>query len=206
MHNFARSFGSAIRLRGNVTAALERVSFSNNTIISEPQRDQRYGPDLFVGDRSTAVLRHVTTSDVVPAPEPEPRVGGGGSAAPAPAPAPAPAADPFTPQPPLGGAPVAKRNSQSKVMADGATKVLVYDVAAETTEAAGKQIGTAPDSVLTADDEWYSNIMAVRPPPTERARFRSPRAQHAMSCVAVATVCRGHLQRTYLSAYLQLRL
>lgn len=174
MHNFARSFGSAIRLRGNVTASLERVSFSDNAIISEPDRLQQYGPDLFVGERSTAVLRNVTTSAVAPAPAPT-------GAAP-PAPVVQRGDERFVVRVPRGGAPVALRDARSTVLADAASDVRVFDASTNVTAPAEVEIGTAPDSVFTADDEWYSRIMAVRP-------LRPVPLGSAVPCCALRMCC-----------------
>lgn len=154
LHNFARSFGSAIKLRGNVTAALERVSFAYNVIIAEPNRGQRYAPDLYVGDRSTALLRSITMSEVTPAAD----------LTPAAAPVPGTEAVEYRNLAPAGGVSIARLNDRATVLANPESGVIVYDVDTGTNAKAEVEIGTAPASVLTMDDAWYINIMAVRPP------------------------------------------
>lgn len=69
LSNFARSFGSAIKLRLNVTSSLYNIKFSENTIISEPNAPDKVdqiGPDLYVGSTSSALLNNVTFTEVAP--------------------------------------------------------------------------------------------------------------------------------------------
>jgi hypothetical protein len=140
LRNFVRSFGSAVKLRSNVTAALAHVAFHNNTIRKEDTYPESYGPDLFLRAWSEVMLRNVSFSD--------------------------PQAD--APERPLR-ARIAKFNGTSHVYRaaggepGGEAQVEVYCVDTEQVEQVeAAPAGPAADRFPSAQTPWYQHMMEVR--------------------------------------------
>ena len=64
MSRFSRTFGSAVKLNANVTAALYSILFTENTVQTSSDMSQDFGPDLYVGSRSSALLNNITFTEL----------------------------------------------------------------------------------------------------------------------------------------------
>lgn len=86
LSSFSRRFGSAIKVNARVKASLFSLTFLDNTIV-DPQANSpdpstapaspievNYGPDLYVGSESSALLNNITFTVVPPSEADLPRI------------------------------------------------------------------------------------------------------------------------------------